>query len=333
MRLSVFFIFILLFALTGAVCAQEPPKETEPPKERVLTLQGGEQEKAQEPEAEQGKDDDTISLETTVVVLNVSVRDAASKHVAGLRENDFKILEDKAPQKVTSFSMEETPLAAVVLLDVSRSMESRMSFARSACSQFAAGIREGDVVAIYSFGGTKVRKLQDFTEVRDVNPLVWETNADGLTPLYDGLVKAIEELGKRPELRRAIILVSDGSDSSSRASFDQAMKLALAQHVMIFSVNLNESAFNGGSVRDNGADIMKTLALKTGGRFIPTPGGSKLREAFAETIEDLRMLYTITYEPTNSKQDGKWRTVDVQTKQPGLVVRTRQGYYAAKRKK
>ncbi|HZS03808.1 MAG TPA: VWA domain-containing protein [Blastocatellia bacterium] len=288
---------------------------------------------SQEQQKNPPDDDGVLALETNLVVLNVTVTDARERYVAGLREKDFRVFEDKAPQKIVSFSFEETPFAAVILLDTSASMSSRMSLARAACSHFTSGIREGDNVAIYSFGGTKVKMLQDFSEVKDVDPVIWETNADGMTPMYDGIAKAVEALAKRPERRRAILIVSDGVDTTSKHTLESAIRQALAAGITIYAVDMSESALHRTPARDNGPEVMKTLATKTGGRFYPTPGGSKLRDAFAETVDELRNQYTIAYEPANERRDGKWRAIEVHARQGALNVRTRQGYYAAKSKK
>ncbi|MFN7944770.1 MAG: VWA domain-containing protein [Blastocatellia bacterium] len=286
---------------------------------------------AQQQEKQESADDVT-SVDTTLVVLNVTVTDAKSKYVAGLREKDFSIFEDRAPQKIVSFSFEETPFAAVILMDTSASMSARMSMARAACSYFVSGIREGDNVAIYSFGGTKIKKLQDFSEVRDVDPSLWEVNADGMTPLYDGICEAVESLAKRPERRRAILIVSDGADTTSKHTLEDALKRSLAGQITVYAVDMSDTAVYRTPARDNGSEVLKALAAKTGGRFFPTPGGSKLREAFEQTVEELRNQYTIAYEPTNDKRDGRWRAIDVRTG-ASYTVRTRQGYFASKAKK
>ena len=308
---ALFVVLLSVSLLAGPVSARQQPEQKQQP----------------------SSDEGIVSVDTTQVVLNVTVTDLKGRYVTGLRDKDFSIFEDKAAQKIISFSADETPFAAVILLDTSGSMESKMAMARAACSQFASGIREGDVIAIYSFGGTKVKKLQDFTEVRDVDPMIWETNAVGMTPLYDGVVKAVDELSKRPERRRAILLVSDGGDSNSKASLDVAIRNALAGSVAIYAVDLSDYGLYRIQNRDNGSEVMKQMATKSGGRFYTSPGGGKLRDAFAQTIEELRNQYTIVYEPANEKHDGSWCSIEVRTAQPALNVRTRQGYYARKAKK
>jgi Ca-activated chloride channel family protein len=310
---------LLLSSLIGFAPPQDPAG-----KARKANPNPGDRAQAPAPEQE------TISVETNLVVVNVTVTDARERYIAGLKAEEFRVFEDRAPQRITSFAFEEMPFAAVILLDTSGSMEAKMSLARAACSRFAGGIREGDSVAIYSFGGTKVRMLQDFTELRDVADAVWDLRADGDTPLYDGIVKAAEELGRRPERRRAILLVSDGADTRSRATLDDALRKVAVANVAVYAVDLSDAALYRTARRDSGADVLKDLAAKSGGRFYRTPGGSQLRDAFVATVEELRSQYTLTYEPSNERRDGRWRTVDVRVNRPALNVRARQGYHAPK---
>ncbi len=205
-----------------------------------------------------------------------------------------------------------------------------MSLARAACARFANGLREGDAVAIYSFGGSKIRMLQDFTELRDVADEVWDLKAEGETPLYDGVFTAAAALGKRSEKRRAILLVSDGADTRSRHSFEDAIRRVTASGIAVYAVDLSDSALYHTGSQDNGAQVLKEFCVKTGGRFFRTPGGSKLRDAFTLTVEELRNQYTLTYEPSNDRRDGRWRAIEVRLNRPKLNIRARQGYHAPK---
>ncbi len=294
----------------------------------VAPLAGVQEPTVQKPEEQKP---DVISIDTTVVVLNVTVTDVAEQYVRGLKAQDFRILEDQVPQKISSFSFNEMPFAAVILLDTSGSMERKMSIARAACARFVDGIRLGDVVSIYGFGGTKVTMLQDFSEVRDVSFAVWDTDAEGMTPLYDAIVKGAEALSARPERRRVIMLLSDGADTRSRVSYDEALRRAVAAEVAVYSVDLSDAALFRTQVRDLGAEVMKSFSQKTGGRFFKTPGGSQLGDAFSQTVDELRNQYTITYETTNDRRDGKWRAIEARVGRVGLTVRTRQGYYAKRK--
>ncbi len=284
----------------------------------------------QDPQKKAAPNEEAITLDTNLVVLNVTITDLKDRYVTGLKADDFKIREDNTPQQILSFDFEETPFAAAILLDASGSMEKKLTLERAACANFVEGIREGDSFAIYSFGGIKVRKLQGFTEIRDIPDSVWDMRAEGNTPLYDGIVEAAEELSRRPERRRAIIVVSDGADTQSRATLDKAMRTAIGAHVSIYAVDMSDSSVYGSSLRDSGAEVMKTMAAKTGGKFFRTPGGNKLRDAFTQMVDELRNQYTLTYESSNERYDGRWRAIEVRVAQPKLNVRTRQGYFAVK---
>jgi len=323
-RITLLLLLAFFVALATTRAARQDPQT--PQKKNPQQQQKPEPEKKTEPE------DDVIKVETNLVVLNVTVTDFGEQYVADLKAEDFKVFEDGVEQKTQGFGFDEMPFAGAILLDASGSMEHKLTHARAACARFVEGIREGDVFSIYKFGGTKVKLLQDFTEVRDIPDSVWEMRADSLTPLYDAVVTASESLSKREERRRAIVLVSDGGDSNSRASLDEAVKQSTNAGASIYAVNLSNSGLYKTPGHDPGVEAMKNLAAKTGGRFFSTPGGQALRDAFASTVEELRRQYTLSYESSNEKQDGKWRKIEVRVSKPGLNVRTRQGYYAAKKK-
>jgi len=322
---------ILFGALSAMPGPQQParPQQERPNELRIRIVErqeGQDEQKKKSPPSE-----DAISLETNVVVVNVTVTDAEGRYVPGLKVSDFKIHEDRKEQEILTFSFEEMPFVTAILLDNSGSMERKLSLERAACANFISGIRPGDFYSIYSFGGTKVRMLQDFTEYKDVPESVWAMRADGNTPLYDGIFQASETLGKRTERRRVILVVSDGADTESRKSMEDSLRGAISSEVAIYAVDMSDAAVSGSTLRDSGAEVLKTMTLRTGGRFFRSPGGSTLREAFANTVEELRNQYTLTYSSNNERFDGKWRQIEVRINKPGLTVRTRQGYYAEKK--
>jgi Ca-activated chloride channel family protein len=320
MRFCLVIFFFSIF-VSGAFITTRGARRQDPQKPQ----------ETQDPQKKSEPGEDVISMETNLIVVNVTVTDALENYVSGLKGEDFKILEDTAPQRIIDFSVEEAPFAATVLLDASGSMGNKLSLARAACGNFLSGLRDGDMVAVYSFSGFKVKTLQDFSESHDPPEAVWDMKARDETPLYDAIVKAAEALGERAERRRAIIVVSDGADTTSKASLDQATRKTLDANAMIYAVDMSDRAVFRSDRKDNGAEVMKMLAAKTGGRFIATPGGAQMRDAFAGTVEELRRQYTLTYESTNEKLDGKWRAIEVRVTRPGLNVRARQGYYARKK--
>jgi len=277
------------------------------------------------------QDDDVIRTNTDLVVLNVTVTDKAGQYVKALKASDFKVFEDGVevkPDMLANFSVQESPYAAVVLLDSSGSMEERFSLARSAAIRFLDGLRPEDVAAVYRFD-SKVERVQEFSGGRNLAPIAYEIKAKGMTTLNDAIVEAAKTLAERPEARKAIIVLSDGMDTHSKASSDKAIEAALAVGASIFAVDMASLEVGGSGARQS-ATSLKGFAEKTGGRFVATPGGPALRDAFTGIADELGHQYTISYHPLNKTRDGKWRKLEVKVKREDVDVRTRKGYRAPK---
>ena len=277
-------------------------------------------------------DDDVIRTNTDVVVLNLTVTDKSGQYVKGLKLSDFKIYEDGVEVKkesIASFSLQEAPYAAVVLLDSSGSMEARFTIARSAAIRFLDGLRQEDVAAVYRFD-SKVERVQEFSGGRDLAPTAYAIRAKGMTTLHDAIVEAANTLASRPENRKAIVILSDGMDTYSKASGDKAVEAALSVGASIYAVDMSQMDV-AGSRRQPVAASLKSFAEKTGGRFVATPGGPALRDAFTGIADELGHQYTISYRPENKTRDGKWRSLEVKAQREDVSVRTRKGYRAPKK--
>jgi Ca-activated chloride channel family protein len=207
-------------------------------------------------------------------------------------------------------------------------MESRLSLARSAAIRFLDRLRDEDVAAVYKFD-SKVEQVQEFSGGRDLAPMAFGVKAAGLTTLNDAIVDAAKALASRPEKRKAIVVLSDGLDTFSKASADKAVESALAIGASIYAVDM--SATDGNASRNQqSAAVLRGFAEKSGGRFVATPGGPALRDAFASIADELGHQYTIAFRPLNEKRDGKWHKLDVKTSRSDLVVRSRKAYRAPK---
>jgi Ca-activated chloride channel homolog len=279
------------------------------------------------------QDEDVVRTNTENVVLNVTVTNKSGQYVKGLKPSDFRVFEDGVevkPETFASFSLQESPYAAVVLLDSSGSMEARFTLARSAAIRFLDGLRDEDVAAVYRFD-SKVERVQDFSVGRDLAPTAYAIHAKGMTTLNDAIVEASRSLTERAEHRKAIVILSDGMDTFSKASSEKAVESALAIGASIFAVDMSALEMSGSMPRQ-GAASLKSFADKTGGRFVAIAGGPALRDAFAGIAEELGHQYTIAYRPLNKNRDGKWRTLEVKlNNHDDLTVRTRKGYRAPKK--
>ncbi|MCS6805783.1 MAG: VWA domain-containing protein [Acidobacteriota bacterium] len=275
-------------------------------------------------------DQPDVRLTSDLVLLNLTVTGPDRRYVRGLRADDFIVLEDGVAQQITTFSSQETPLAAAILLDVSGSMQQMVRIARGAARNFASKLRADDVFALYVFAD-QATQLQDFGSSPELDERIWSLQAEGYTALYDCIYLAAKDLSQRPERRRAILLLSDGADTKSSHTLDTCLRMASDAAVTIYAVNLTPPAHARRADSIAAAGVLQTLAEKTGGRYIDDPGGMRMYQAFEEILDELSHQYTLGYSPTPEKRDGKWHKIEVKATKPNISIRTRQGYLAPKR--
>ncbi|MEZ5307004.1 MAG: VWA domain-containing protein [Pyrinomonadaceae bacterium] len=273
--------------------------------------------------------DETITFDSSLVILNASVTDQSGEFRTDLGAKDFEVFEEGKKQEIAFVESGESPFAVAILVDVSGSMERMISLARSAAIRFLEGIRDTDSVAIFAFE-SKVTKVRDFSSMRDPNAKFFDLKASGQTVLNDAVVEAVEALSERNEKRKAIIVLSDGADTRSKSTSDRALKKAQEADVTIYTVDMSPINSNSRDIFQNRM-VLRRFAQQTGGTFIKSPGGIALRDAFGTVVSELGRQYTIGYYPENQKKDGKWRKIRVVAAKSGYSIRTREGYYAEKK--
>ncbi len=279
-------------------------------------------------------EDDIIKVDSSIVVLNAAVTEADGKWVTGLRKNQFRVFEDGKEQEINFFQAEEVSFAVAILIDSSGSMTvrdgnitfERIRIARAAAVSFLDYLRPDDVAAIFKFD-SKVEQIQDFSSNNFAPESIYDLKADGMTVLNDAIYKAAEELAKRTEKRRAIIVLSDGGDTRSRYSDEKALKMATQAQATIYTIDISTQAEK---TRFQNTRVLKNFAEKSGGRFVAAQNGQSLREVFKNLADELRSQYTLSYQPTNETKDGKWREIEIRIARPNLKIRTRKGYNAPK---
>jgi len=182
------------------------------------------------------------------------------------------------------------------------------------------------VAAVYNFD-SKVEQLQDFSPGHDLPARAFGLKTKMVTALNDAVMRAAEDLGKRQEKRRAILILSDGGENASKVTAGKALDTALQAGVTVYAVNMSPEGGNRDLVATG---ILRNFTEKSGGRYIDVPGGQALRDAFGEIASELGRQYTIAYRPTNRAHDGKWRAIEIKLSKPELTARTRKGYKAPK---
>ena len=270
-----------------------------------------------------------------LVSLNITVSDG-SHYVTDLQQDEFSVFEDGVKQDVTFFNKTNLPIALSLLMDTSASMETKLQTAQDAASGFAKRLRSQDLAEVVDFD-SRVTVLQDFTNnFADLDQAIRKTSAGGSTSLYNAVYIALKDLKKVvaksvDEIRRqAIVLLSDGEDTSSLLPFEEVLDLAKRSETAIFTIGLRAS--EGPSTGTKGFKeaefVLRQLSQETGGRaFFPTQA-SELANIYGQISDELSSQYTLGYTSRNPRRDGAWRRIVVRIGRPNLTARTKQGYFA-----
>jgi Ca-activated chloride channel family protein len=267
-----------------------------------------------------------------LVELNVTVTDPTGKYVPGLAEGDFDVYEDGAKQKLTFFSATQQPISLAILLDTSASMEERMGIAQEAAIGFTRQLHKDDQAEVIDFD-SQVRVLSPFTnDGAALEKAIKTTTANGSTSLYNAVYIALKDLKKvkaasASEIRRqAIVLLSDGDDTSSLIEFDQVLDLAKRSETVIYCIGLRQGEIARREFKE-AEFVLKQLSNETGGRaYFPTDA-RELAKIYQSIWDELSSQYTMAYSSSNPKRDGAWRRVQVHLGKQGLSARTKLGYY------
>jgi Ca-activated chloride channel homolog len=267
-----------------------------------------------------------------LVELNVTVTDPTGKYVPGLTENDFDVFEDGAKQKLTFFSATQQPISLAILLDTSASMEERMGIAQEAAIGFTRQLHKDDQAEVIDFD-SQVRVLSPFTsDGASLEKAIRTTTANGSTSLYNAVYIALKDLKKvkaasSSEIRRqAIVLLSDGDDTSSLIEFDQVLDLAKRSETVIYCIGLRQGEIARREFKE-AEFVLKQLSNETGGRaYFPTDA-RELAKIYQSIWDELSSQYTMAYSSGNPKRDGAWRRVQVRLTKQGFTARTKLGYY------
>ena len=267
-----------------------------------------------------------------LVSLNVTVTDS-SRYVTDLEVADFEIFEDGVKQDVTFFSKVQQPIALAVLLDTSASMESKLETAQEAAIGFARRMRPGDVMEVVDFD-SQVNVLQPFSaDIAALERAIRQATVNGSTSLYNAIYISLKNLQKvrarqGSALRReAIVVLSDGDDTSSLVAYDEVLNLAKRSETVIYAIGLRH---NDQSRRDfkEAEFVLRQLSTETGGRVFYPNTVAELPKIYDQIAQELASQYAIGYTSKNQLRNGAWRRLTVRIAKPGLTARTRQGYYA-----
>lgn len=307
----------------------------------------------------QDQDEDVIRVDSAIVRLNVGVVDREGRPAMALDRSSFRIFEDGVEQRILSFESVAAPFSVVLILDMSGSTLTFRDTIRSSAMRFIDALDPADRIAVVEFYD-KINLLNDFTTRRDrVFNSIQVANGRGKTQLFKALDFSLDRLSREGNRRKAIIVLTDGVDTFARdqdraaierlkplnpaealRTENELMNRVLAksdrQGVTIYPLalptgdpaKLADPSPIQTALYSTARDRLGVLAQRTGGELAAINRLEEMGLLYAQVAANIRALYTIEYQSTNTRRDGKWRSVSIETKDSGLISKTRPGYFA-----
>src|SRR5229473_6423212 len=275
-----------------------------------------------------------IRVDSTLVLIPVTVTDPLNRFVTGLERENFRLFEDKSEQKLTHFASEDAPLSVGLVFDTSGSMGSKLDKSRQAVGQFFKTANPEDEFFLIQFNDRPELVVDLTTRVEEIQNRLTFTQSKGRTALLDAVYMALHKMKKAKNPRKALLIISDGGDNSSRYTESEIKKLVQEADVQIYAIGIFELMANRGRTPEelSGPSLLSELAEQTGGRHFPVDNLNELPDVAAKIGMELRNQYILGYTPTNQVRDGKYRRVQVKLVQPrglpALRPTWRLGYYA-----
>src|SRR5579872_7419250 len=259
-----------------------------------------------------------IRIQSTLVLIPVTVTDPLNRFVTGLDRENFRLFEDKSEQKVTHFANEDAPLSVGLVFDTSGSMGSKLEKSRQAVAQFFKTANPEDEFFLVQFNDRPEMVVDFTTRVEEIQNRLTFTQSKGRTALLDAVYMALHKMKKGKNPRKALLIISDGGDNSSRYTESEIKNLVREADVQIYAIGIFEPAQSRGRTAEelNGPGLLSEMAEQTGGRHFAVDNLNDLPDVAAKIGIELRNQYILGYSPTNKERDGKYRKVKVTLVQP-----------------
>jgi len=276
----------------------------------------------------------TFRLDVNMVLVPVSVVTPLGQLVTGLEKENFKITEDKEEQKIAHFGSEDSPLSLGIVFDASGSMGQKLSKSRQAVAQFFKTANPQDEFFLVQFNDRPQLVVPFTTRLEEIQNRLTFTQAKGRTALLDAIYLALNNMKQAKNPKKAILIISDGGDNSSRYTEREVKNLVKEADVQIYAIGIFEPVSSRGRTAEelSGPSLLSEVAEQTGGRQYPVENLNELPDVAANIGLALRNQYVIGYLPTNQTKDGKWRRITVKLVQPKGMPQLRAfaklGYYA-----
>ncbi len=273
----------------------------------------------------------TISVDSSLVLIPAHVTNYAGAIVAGLAKEDFQITEDDVPQNITHFSLDDAPASIGLIYDCSGSMREKMHRSAVAAEAFFRTANPEDEFFLVKVGDRAKLAMPFSNQADDILGLIDRTKPFGRTALLDGLQVAMTQMKRARNSRKALVILSDGGDNQSRRNIRQIKAGLIESDVQVYAMGLFEAEGKKQTAEERrGPELLGDLTTQTGGRLYPVTDLGDLPTINARISHDVRTQYLLGFTPRTENRDGKYHRVKVTVTSPGLRTYYRPGYYATK---
>ena len=280
---------------------------------------------------------DIIKIDVEMALINVTVTDPTGRMVTGLDKAHFQLKEDNKKQVIEQFGAEEAPLSLAVVFDASGSMGYKMTKAREAVAQFFKTSNPEDEFFLVQFNN-RPEMVTGFTRsMAEIQSRLTFVRSKGRTALLDAIYLALNQMKQARNSQKALLVISDGGDNSSRYTPREIKRTVRESDVQIYAIGIYEPYSTRGRTPEEaaGPGLLTEIAEATGGRQFAVQNVNELPDIAEKIGIELRNQYVLGYVPENTQKDGKWRRVRVEIKRirgmPELRAYYRHGYYAPTR--
>src|ERR1700675_1428168 len=274
----------------------------------------------------------SIKVDVNLVVLHTTVLDDRARFAEGLKQENFRVLEDKVEQKLAVFKREDVPVSMGLVIDNSGSMRDKRPRVNEAALTLVQTSNPQDEAFVVNFNDDFYLDLdKDFSNsVPELKEALERIDSRGSTALYDAVIGSLDHLKKASKDKRVLLIVTDGEDNASRNSLEKMIREVQKTDTVIYTIGLLSEESKKNSKRAKKA--LEKIAQASGGLAFFPENVDDVHNICEQVARDIRNQYTLAYYPTNTKRDGTYRTVQVEIIPPRgrgkLVARTRNGYYA-----
>jgi len=312
------FLFLLALCLAPGSGAQDNPitlPQAQPAPPGQSNSQGG-----------------SIKVDVNLVILHTTVLDDRGKFVDGLKEENFRVFEDKGEQKLAVFKREDVPVSMGLVIDNSGSMRDKRPRVNEAAVTLVQSSNPQDEAFVVNFNDDYYLDLdKDFTSsVAELREALERIDARGSTALYDAIIGSMDHLKKGRKDKKVLLVVTDGEDNVSRNTLEKTLREIQKANVVIYTIGLFSD--DDKKNRKKATRALKDISAASGGISYFPENVSDVHSICEQVARDIRNQYTLGYYPTNTKKDGTFRTVAVDIVPPRgkgkLIARTRNGYFA-----